>query len=79
MVAVHQRQLLSWEEDRQKVLTLEERCSKLEGQNRVPLLCIGLCAHTFIKGARKEVRKEEVKNAAPDVVEFCPVEDGRTL
>ncbi|XP_029072666.1 coiled-coil domain-containing protein 62 isoform X2 [Monodon monoceros] len=30
MVAVHQRQLLSWEEDRQKVLTLEERCSKLE-------------------------------------------------
>nr|XP_025123512.1 coiled-coil domain-containing protein 62 isoform X4 [Bubalus bubalis] len=32
MVAVHQRQLLSWEEDRQKVLTLEERCSKLEGQ-----------------------------------------------
>lgn len=34
MVAVHQRQLLSWEEDRQKVLTLEERCSKLEGQTR---------------------------------------------
>ncbi|XP_042525055.1 coiled-coil domain-containing protein 62 isoform X2 [Dipodomys spectabilis] len=32
MVAVHQRQLLSWEEDRQKVLTLEERCSKLEGE-----------------------------------------------
>ncbi|KAH0502265.1 Coiled-coil domain-containing protein 62 [Microtus ochrogaster] len=32
MVAVHQRQLLSWEEDLQKVLTLEERCSKLEGE-----------------------------------------------
>ncbi|XP_006865545.1 PREDICTED: coiled-coil domain-containing protein 62 [Chrysochloris asiatica] len=32
MVAVHQRQLVSWEEDRQKVLTLEERCSKLEGE-----------------------------------------------
>nr|XP_014714248.1 coiled-coil domain-containing protein 62 isoform X3 [Equus asinus] len=32
MVALHQRQLLSWEEDRQKVLTLEERCSKLEGE-----------------------------------------------
>ncbi|XP_076778980.1 coiled-coil domain-containing protein 62 isoform X5 [Arvicanthis niloticus] len=32
MVAVHQRQLLSWEEDRQKVLTLEERCGKLEGE-----------------------------------------------
>ena len=35
MVAVHQRQLLSWEEDRQKVLTLEERCSKLEGQTDI--------------------------------------------
>ncbi|XP_060166944.1 huntingtin-interacting protein 1-related protein isoform X2 [Globicephala melas] len=34
MVAVHQRQLLSWEEDRQKVLTLEERCSKLEERDR---------------------------------------------
>ncbi|XP_036907865.1 coiled-coil domain-containing protein 62 isoform X2 [Sturnira hondurensis] len=32
MVAVHQRQLLSWEEDRQRVLTLEERCGKLEGE-----------------------------------------------
>ncbi|XP_012518860.1 PREDICTED: coiled-coil domain-containing protein 62 [Propithecus coquereli] len=32
MVAVHQRQLLSWEEDRQKVLTLEERCSRLEAE-----------------------------------------------
>ncbi|XP_059749723.1 coiled-coil domain-containing protein 62 isoform X4 [Balaenoptera ricei] len=32
MLAVHRRQLLSWEEDRQKVLTLEERCSKLEGE-----------------------------------------------
>ncbi|XP_065502583.1 coiled-coil domain-containing protein 62 isoform X2 [Caloenas nicobarica] len=29
MVAVHQRQLLAWEGDRQKVLTLAERCSLL--------------------------------------------------
>lgn len=29
MVAVHQRQLLAWEDDRQKVLTLAERCSLL--------------------------------------------------
>lgn len=44
MVAVHQRQLLSWEEDRQKVLTLEERCSKLEGEKSVPqrLLCMSV-------------------------------------
>lgn len=32
MVAVHQRQLLAWEEDRQKILTLAERCSKLEDE-----------------------------------------------
>ncbi|EHB15202.1 Coiled-coil domain-containing protein 60 [Heterocephalus glaber] len=32
MVAVHQRQLLSGEKDWQKALTLEERCSKLEGE-----------------------------------------------
>nr|XP_020658279.1 coiled-coil domain-containing protein 62 isoform X1 [Pogona vitticeps]XP_020658280.1 coiled-coil domain-containing protein 62 isoform X1 [Pogona vitticeps] len=32
MVAVHQRQLLAWEDDRQKILTLAERCSKLEDE-----------------------------------------------
>ena len=31
MVAAHQKQLLAWEEDRQRVLTLEQRCSRLEG------------------------------------------------
>ncbi|XP_007489961.1 coiled-coil domain-containing protein 62 isoform X1 [Monodelphis domestica] len=30
MVLAHQRQLIAWEDDRQKVLTLEERCCKLE-------------------------------------------------
>ena len=47
MVAVHQRQLLSWEEDRQKVLTLEERCSKLEGQTYMQqhLSCTCTCQH----------------------------------
>ena len=48
MVAVHQRQLLSWEEDRQKVLTLEERCSKLEGQIYIQHhpSSAGTCQHT---------------------------------
>ncbi|KAJ8779279.1 hypothetical protein J1605_012741 [Eschrichtius robustus] len=47
MVAVHQRQLLSWEEDRQKVLTLEERCSKLEGQTYMQqhVSCTCTCQH----------------------------------
>ncbi|KAM6193615.1 coiled-coil domain-containing protein 62 isoform 4-T4 [Sarcoramphus papa] len=30
MVAVHQRQLLAWEDDRQKILTLAERCNLLK-------------------------------------------------
>nr|XP_056715070.1 coiled-coil domain-containing protein 62 [Euleptes europaea] len=32
MVAVHQRQLLAWEEDRQKILTFGERCSRTENE-----------------------------------------------
>nr|XP_032656613.1 coiled-coil domain-containing protein 62 isoform X1 [Chelonoidis abingdonii]XP_032656614.1 coiled-coil domain-containing protein 62 isoform X1 [Chelonoidis abingdonii] len=32
MVAVHQRQLLAWEDDRQKILTLAERCGRLENE-----------------------------------------------
>ncbi|XP_009282187.1 PREDICTED: coiled-coil domain-containing protein 62 isoform X3 [Aptenodytes forsteri] len=32
MVAVHQRQLLAWEDDRQKVLTLAERCNLLNNE-----------------------------------------------
>ncbi|XP_025054185.1 coiled-coil domain-containing protein 62 isoform X2 [Alligator sinensis] len=32
MVVVHQRQLLAWEDDRQKILTLAERCSLLENE-----------------------------------------------
>ncbi|NXE53511.1 CCD62 protein, partial [Casuarius casuarius] len=32
MVAVHQRQLLAWEDDRQRILTLAERCNILENE-----------------------------------------------
>ncbi|XP_032085232.1 LOW QUALITY PROTEIN: coiled-coil domain-containing protein 62 [Thamnophis elegans] len=32
MVAVHHRQFLAWEEDRQKILTLEERSSRIENE-----------------------------------------------
>ncbi|XP_053136392.1 coiled-coil domain-containing protein 62 isoform X2 [Hemicordylus capensis] len=32
MVVIHQRQLLAWEDDRQKILTLAERCSRLENE-----------------------------------------------
>ncbi|XP_077164624.1 coiled-coil domain-containing protein 62 isoform X2 [Paroedura picta] len=32
MVVVHQRQLLTWEDDRQKILTLAERCNRTENE-----------------------------------------------
>lgn len=32
MAATHQKQLLAWEDDRQRVLTLEQRCARMEGQ-----------------------------------------------
>ena len=31
MVASHQKQLLAWEHDRQKLLTLEQRYTRLQG------------------------------------------------
>ncbi|KAK3729808.1 hypothetical protein QZH41_013335, partial [Actinostola sp. cb2023] len=32
MVQAHQKQIVAWEEDRQRVLTLEKRCSRLESE-----------------------------------------------
>ncbi|XP_044897478.1 coiled-coil domain-containing protein 62 isoform X4 [Felis catus] len=57
MVAVHQRQLLSWEEDRQKVLTLEERCSKLEGQKYISSISSILLYASILKGLTGELHK----------------------
>ncbi|XP_047554039.1 coiled-coil domain-containing protein 62 isoform X1 [Lutra lutra] len=57
MVAVHQRQLLSWEEDRQKVLTLEERCSKLEGQKYISSICYAPLYASLFKGLMGELHK----------------------
>lgn len=34
MAAAHQKQLLSWEQDRQRVLILEQRCARLEGKTQ---------------------------------------------
>lgn len=33
MVAVHQRERLAWEDDRQKILTLAERCALLNSKH----------------------------------------------
>lgn len=32
MAAAHHTQLLAWQQDRQRVLSLEERCARLEGE-----------------------------------------------
>lgn len=34
MAAAHHQQLQAWEQDRQRVLSLEQRCTRLEGENR---------------------------------------------
>lgn len=33
MATAHQKHLLSWEQDRQRVLILEQRCARLEGKS----------------------------------------------
>lgn len=39
MAASHHRQLHAWERDRQKVLSLEQRCARLDGEDaRTPSL-----------------------------------------
>ena len=32
MAAAHHKQLTAWEQDHQRVLTLEQRCARLEGE-----------------------------------------------
>lgn len=33
MAATHHKQLHAWEQDRQRVLTLEQRCARLNGED----------------------------------------------
>ncbi|KAK1328604.1 hypothetical protein QTO34_012177 [Cnephaeus nilssonii] len=66
MVAVHQRQLLSWEEDRQKVLTLEERCSKLEGQKCIQPRLLDTSVARTLKG----LTGMTYPNTVPSALEF---------
>lgn len=33
MVATHHKQLHAWEQDRQRVLTLEQKCARLNGEH----------------------------------------------
>ena len=40
MVASHQKQLLAWEQDRQRVLTLEQKLANLRGKEPSSLLFI---------------------------------------
>lgn len=38
MVASHQKQMLAWERDRQRLLTLEQKCTRLQGES-LTLIC----------------------------------------
>jgi len=33
MAAAHHKQMLSWEQDRQRVLILEQKCCRMEGES----------------------------------------------
>ncbi|NXJ81788.1 CCD62 protein, partial [Trogon melanurus] len=54
MVAVHQQQLLAWEDDRQKVLTLAERCNLLTNElNKRNEIIKSLTQHKFKELSQK--------------------------
>lgn len=40
MAAAHHRQLQAWEQDRKRVLTLEQRCARLEGEQLTGFLLV---------------------------------------
>lgn len=42
MAASHHKQLQAWEQDRQRVLTLEQRCTRLDGEETEKLLALPL-------------------------------------
>ncbi|XP_051539841.1 coiled-coil domain-containing protein 62-like isoform X2 [Myxocyprinus asiaticus] len=57
LAVAHHRQLLSWEQDRQRVLTLEQRCARLEDELQKRNDVIGdLSKRTMVM----EVREEDV-------------------
>lgn len=46
MAASHQKQLLAWEQGRQRVLTLEQKCARLDGEE-TETICL-LSQYRFI-------------------------------
>lgn len=51
MAASHHKQLHAWEQDRQRVLTLEQRCSQLEGEDADIMVHHSLLTHVGINAA----------------------------
>lgn len=51
MAASHHKQLHAWEHDRQRVLTLEQRCSQLEGKDADIIVHHSLLTHVSINTA----------------------------
>lgn len=54
MAASHHKQLMAWEQDRQRVLTLEQKCARLNGEERnnicVDLIQIPFFHHVWLPG-----------------------------
>ncbi|KAG9487678.1 hypothetical protein GDO78_007468, partial [Eleutherodactylus coqui] len=72
MVAVHQRQLLAWENDRQHVLRLEQKCAKLENelQRRNEVIRSITKKIKFLE-AQQQDRKVTLENTQQQLQEVC--------
>ncbi|XP_029920890.1 coiled-coil domain-containing protein 62 isoform X2 [Myripristis murdjan] len=60
MAAFHQKQLLAWEQDRQRVLTLEQRCARLDDelQKRNEVIRVLSKRVCFVETRERGVQKE---------------------
>ncbi|XP_073442143.1 coiled-coil domain-containing protein 62 isoform X1 [Dendrobates tinctorius] len=72
MVLVHQRQLLSWENDRQRVLRLEQKCARLENElQRRNEIIRSITKRIKLLEAHQQDRKTKLENTQQQLQEVC--------
>ncbi|XP_073532326.1 coiled-coil domain-containing protein 62 isoform X3 [Phyllobates terribilis] len=72
MVLVHQRQLLSWENDRQHVLRLEQKCARLENElQRRNEIIRSISKRIKLLEAHQQDRKTKLENTQQQLQEVC--------
>ncbi|KAM4051496.1 coiled-coil domain-containing protein 62 isoform 2-T4 [Anomaloglossus baeobatrachus] len=72
MVLVHQRQLLSWENDRQHVLRLEQKCARLENElQRRNEIIRSITKRIKLLEAHQQDRRTKLENTQQQLQEVC--------